>query len=84
MRVSVKVEKNGKILLPVSVRKLLNIREGESDLLLEFNESTPAITLETRDRALARIRERLAKYIPAGTSLSEELLADRRAEAARE
>jgi hypothetical protein len=63
---------------------MLNIREGESDLLLEIDESAPAITLETRDRALTRIRERLAKYIPAGTSLSEELLADRRAEAARE
>jgi hypothetical protein len=40
--------------------------------------------METRDQALARIRARVARYIPAGTMLSEELLADRRAEASRE
>jgi hypothetical protein len=33
---------------------------------------------------LARIRSRLAKYIPEGAMLSEELLADRREESARE
>jgi bifunctional DNA-binding transcriptional regulator/antitoxin component of YhaV-PrlF toxin-antitoxin module len=84
MTVSVKVEKNGKILLPVNVRRILGIREGESDLLLNVDDVTQSVTMETRDQALARIRARVARYIPGGTMLSEELRADRRAEASRE
>jgi bifunctional DNA-binding transcriptional regulator/antitoxin component of YhaV-PrlF toxin-antitoxin module len=84
MTVVVKVEKNGKILLPVNVRRILNIHDGDSDLLLRIDEAKQSITIETRDQALARIRTRLARYIPEGTMLSEELLADRREEAARE
>jgi len=84
MTVSVKVEKNGKILLPVNIRRILNIHEGDSDLLLNVDEASQSVTMETRDRALARIRLRLAKYLPEGTMLSEELLADRRREAERE
>jgi bifunctional DNA-binding transcriptional regulator/antitoxin component of YhaV-PrlF toxin-antitoxin module len=84
MTVSVKVEKNGKILLPVNIRRILSIREGESDLLLNVDEANQSVTMETRDQALARIRARLARYIPEGTMLSEELLADRREEAAHE
>lgn len=84
MTVIAKVEKNGKILLPVNVRRILGIREGESDLVLNVDETTKSITIHTREESLARVRRRLAKYIPEGTMLSEELIADRRAEAARE
>ena len=84
MTLTVKVEKNGKILLPVNVRRILKIREGDSDLLIRVDEENRSLTAETRDQALARARARLAKYIPAGTLLSEELMADRRAESARE
>ena len=84
MTVSVKVEKNGKILLPVNIRRILNLHEGDSDLLLHVDEANQSVTLETRDRALARARARLARYIPEGTVLSEELLADRRREAESE
>jgi bifunctional DNA-binding transcriptional regulator/antitoxin component of YhaV-PrlF toxin-antitoxin module len=83
MTAVVKIEKNGKILLPVNVRRILNV-QGGSDLLLRIDETKQSITMETRDQALARIRTRLAKYIPEGAMLSEELLADRRDEAARE
>jgi len=84
MTVSVKVEKNGKILLPVNIRRILNLHEGDSDLLLHVDEANQSVTLETRDRALARARARLARYIPEGTVLSEELLADRHREAESE
>ena len=39
---------------------------------------------ETREQALPGIRTRLAPWIPSGTPLSEELLADRREDAAGE
>lgn len=75
---------NPKILLPVNIRRILRIQDGESDLILNLDEATQSVTVETRDQALARIRSRLAKYIPEGAMLSEELLADRREESARE
>ena len=80
MTLSVTVERNGKVLLPVAVRRALNIRESDSDLILHLDETAQTVTLETRAHAIQRIRTRLAKYIPAGTMLSEELLADRRQE----
>jgi bifunctional DNA-binding transcriptional regulator/antitoxin component of YhaV-PrlF toxin-antitoxin module len=84
MTLTVKIEKNGKILLPVIVRRILDIRDSDSDLLLTVDEAKKSITVETRDQALARIRARLARYIPEGTMLSEELLLDRREEASIE
>ena len=84
MTVIVKVEKNGKILLPVNVRRILKIRDGDSDLLLNIDEAKQSITMETREQALKRIRARLARFIPKGALLSEELMADRREEAANE
>jgi bifunctional DNA-binding transcriptional regulator/antitoxin component of YhaV-PrlF toxin-antitoxin module len=81
---TVKVEKNGKILLPVSVRRLLGINDGVSEVLIGVDEERRLVTVETRDQALARVRSRLAKYVPAGAMLSEELMADRREESRRE
>jgi len=43
-----------------------------------------ALVLETREQGLRRARTLLRKYIPEGVSLSDELIAGRRAEAARE
>ena len=83
MTETVRIEKNGKILLPVTVRRILDLHGG-SDLILNVDEANQLITLETRQRALSRIRKRLARYIPPDTLLSNELLADRREEAARE
>ncbi len=40
--------------------------------------------MEAREQALALIRARLAKFVPKGAMLSEELMADRREEAANE
>lgn len=40
--------------------------------------------METRDQGLRRARALLRKYIPEGVNLSDELIDDRRAEAARE
>ena len=42
------------------------------------------MVVETREQGLHRARALLRKYIPEGVKLSDELIADRRAEAARE
>ncbi|HLZ09654.1 MAG TPA: hypothetical protein VKT80_13770 [Chloroflexota bacterium] len=40
--------------------------------------------MTTREEAIRRIQARVRKYIPAGVSLVDELIAERRAEAKRE
>ena len=43
-----------------------------------------ALVVETREQGLRRAKALLRKYIPEGVNLSDELIAERRAEAARE
>ena len=43
-----------------------------------------ALVVETREQGLRRARALLRKYIPEGVNLSDELIVERRAEAARE
>jgi len=79
--ISVKVEQSGRILIPAGIRKRLRLKPGTEVLL---NVDDTGLSVGTREQALIRIRRRLRKYIPEGSSVSQELLDDRRAEAARE
>ena len=78
---SVKIEKSGRILIPAAVRRHLGLKEG-TEMILRVDET--GIQMGTREQALARIHERLRRYIPEGRILSEELIQERRAEAERE
>jgi len=78
---SVKMEKSGRILIPAAVRRQLGLKEG-TEMILRVDET--GIQMGTREQALARIHERLRRYIPEGRILSEELIQERRAEAERE
>jgi len=52
-----------------------------------FTDAVPSIdcnVVETGEQSLQRARALVRKYIPEGVNLSDELIADRRAEAARE
>ena len=80
--ISVRVERSGRVLIPARVRRQLGLKEGESDLLLKVDE-TP-VTVTTRAQVLRRIQEWAFREIEPGRLLSEELLEDRRHEAARE
>ena len=71
----------GRIVIPAEVRAKLGFDVG-TDIVLSMEEDRA--TLMTHKAAIKRAQARLAKYIPSGVSLSEELLADRREEAARE
>jgi bifunctional DNA-binding transcriptional regulator/antitoxin component of YhaV-PrlF toxin-antitoxin module len=79
---SVKVEKTGRILIPVSVRRKLLLVEGSSELVVRVDAA--GLTVGTRRQALDRVRTRLRQYIPEGSDMSGELIEDRRREAARE
>lgn len=79
-RVRVGVGKQGRVVIPASLRRRLGIAEG--DELLARAEGKQLV-LEKREAVLERIRHRFAE-VPEGTSLSDEVIADRREEARRE
>jgi AbrB family looped-hinge helix DNA binding protein len=77
-----RLEKSGRILIPVAVRRHLGLSEG-SQVLVKVEESG-ALQVTSRSQALAKVREEIRKYIPAGQDLAGELIRDRRAEVGRE
>jgi AbrB family looped-hinge helix DNA binding protein len=77
-----RLEKSGRILIPAAVRRHLGLSEG-SQVLVKVEDSG-ALQVTTRSQVLAKVRQEIRKYIPAGRDLAEELIRDRRAEVERE
>ena len=75
---SARLERSGRILIPAAVRRRLGISEG-SQVLVKVEESG-ALQVTSRSQALAKARQEIRKYIPAGRDLAGELIRDRRAE----
>ena len=78
--IAVRVEKSGRILIPSAIRKKLNLKAG-SEVLLHVDDAS--VTVTTREQVLERIRAIIRKNPPA-RSMADDLLADRRCEAAIE
>ena len=78
--ISVTVGKQGRLVLPADLRRRLGIEPG--DVLMASAEDD-RLVLESRKAVLARIRKRFA-HLPTDVSLVDELIAERRAEAARD
>ncbi len=79
--VRAKVAEGGRIVIPAEYRKTLGIEIGDNVVLqLEDGE----VRLFTIDEAIRRAQEIVRQYVPEGRSLVDELIAERRAEAARE
>ncbi len=79
--VTVKMGENGRVVLPVSYRRALGLEPG-SELLLSLENGEVRMT--TRAASIERAQAFIRSRIPEGRLLSEELSAERRAEAARE
>lgn len=73
----VKIGTHGRLVIPAGLRKSLGVEEGDELLLRlvddELRISTPAA-------AIARAQRIVGKYLPAGRSLVDELLEERRVE----
>ena len=82
MTASVKLEKNGKILIPSAMRKELGLEDGKSQVILKT--TSMGIELTTRAKAIAWAQAEVRKYVPEGSNVVEEFLAERRAESACE
>ena len=76
-----RVSENGRVVIPASFRKALGIEVGDEVLLrLQDNE----LRITTQQNRIDRARQRARKYLNRGTSLVDELLAERRQAARNE
>jgi bifunctional DNA-binding transcriptional regulator/antitoxin component of YhaV-PrlF toxin-antitoxin module len=79
---TLKVDSQGRVMLPSWWRKEAGV-DATTELCVAVREDG-GLLLETREQGLRRARALLRRYIPEQVSLSKELIAERRAEAARE
>ncbi|MGH9657268.1 MAG: AbrB/MazE/SpoVT family DNA-binding domain-containing protein [Bryobacteraceae bacterium] len=75
------VAAGGRGVIPAAWRKALGIKTGD-EVMVEMEGRE--IRLYSRLEALRRVQERVAGVVPRGVSLVEELIRERRKEAARE
>ena len=76
----VKIGQGGRIVLPAPIRKALGVTTGD-DLILTLSDGE--VRMFTRREAIRRAQGML-KHLAPGRSLVDELIAERRAEAANE
>ncbi len=79
--VPLRIGPQGRVVIPSEMRRALEIEPGET-LMAHIEEDR--LVLERREQILERLRGELRGLKPEGTSMVEELIAERRAEARRE
>jgi AbrB family looped-hinge helix DNA binding protein len=76
-----RVNQNGRVVIPASYRKALGIKTGD-EVILRMEDDELRIT--TMKRRLERAQRRIRQYVKPGVSLADELIAERREAAKRE
>ena len=76
----VAVGPQGRLVVPAELRRELGLVPGDT-LIATVEDGR--LVLQKRETVLRRLRQRFA-HIPAGVSLADELISERRAEARRE
>lgn len=80
--VTLKVDNQGRIMLPASWRRKYGV-EASSELVVREHKDG-SLRVETRNQGIRRAQALVRRYIPDGVSLAGELLEERREEARRE
>jgi AbrB family looped-hinge helix DNA binding protein len=75
------ISKSGRIILPVKLRRALDIQAGDEIVMRLENGSIRLIPLR---QAVSLAQKTVRRYVPEGTSLVEALIEARREEAARD
>lgn len=78
--VRVPLDASGRMVVPKDIRTALGI-EGAGELVLSVEDG--AMVAMTQMEAVRRVQRLLREAVPAGVSLVDELIADRREEARR-
>jgi AbrB family looped-hinge helix DNA binding protein len=76
-----KVDSSGRIVLPADARARNHIAEGDTVVVIEDSNG---LHVKTRDQIVAEAQAYFASFVPRDVLLSEEILADRRAEHERD
>ncbi len=79
--VRVKLSKDGGVIIPEAYREAIGLRAGDDAILLLDDGEVRLFSVEW---GLRRAQEIVRECVPEGRSLSDELIAERRAEAERE
>lgn len=77
----VKIVDGGKLVIPAAMRRELGISTGDT-VLVDVDDGE--LRVRSVSRAIERARAILRRHVPEGVQLSDELIADRRAEAEHE
>lgn len=77
----VRVIEGGKIVLPAAIRRKHGFDVGKTVVV---DDSSGGVTIRTLDEVVAGVQAIMAKVAPPDRVLSDELIAERRAEAARD
>jgi AbrB family looped-hinge helix DNA binding protein len=80
-RQAVKIGPGGRIVIPANMREKLGVKPGDS---LIVTEADGEIRMATVESGIRKVQALIAQYVPPDVSLVDELIAERRAEAARE
>ncbi len=80
-RVRARLSEGGRIVIPAEFRRALDLEIGD-EVILDLVEGQ--LTVLTPQQAIKRAQGLVRKYVPEGHGLVEELIAERRAEAAGE
>jgi AbrB family looped-hinge helix DNA binding protein len=76
-----RVNENGRLVIPAAIRKALGINPGDVVVLRVEDDELRITTMKKRIEQAQRV---IRKYVKPGVSLVDELLADRRREAKNE
>jgi AbrB family looped-hinge helix DNA binding protein len=77
----VRLNENGRVVIPASYRKALGIKAGDEVILRMEDEG---LRITTMKRKIELAQRRVRKYVKPGVSLVDELIAERREAAKRE
>jgi AbrB family looped-hinge helix DNA binding protein len=75
-----RVDSRGRVTIPAALRQALGLNPGTAAVLIPDG---PALRVVSRSEQIRRAQQLVRRYVPAGRSLSQELLAQRRREADR-
>ncbi|MDP3895048.1 MAG: AbrB/MazE/SpoVT family DNA-binding domain-containing protein [Mesorhizobium sp.] len=80
-RVQLRIGDGGRVVIPADMRAALGVKPGDT---LVARVVDGELSLMSQKSAVRRAQQLVRRFVPEGVSLVDELIAERRAEAARE
>jgi bifunctional DNA-binding transcriptional regulator/antitoxin component of YhaV-PrlF toxin-antitoxin module len=77
----VEMDRHGRILIPAAIQQAMRVGAGDV-LFLQCRKGE--LRIQSRMQRIAKTQALVRQYVPAGVSLVDELIAERRAKAKRE